>query len=439
MKENIYKEDWVKLNLNEIIKANGIFSDGDWVESKDQDPTGEIRLIQLADIGDGNFRNKSNRFMTLTKAKELNCTFLQKDDILVARMPDPLGRSTLFPFDKEEKYVTVVDVAIIRPKNKHINNKYLLYQINSPLIRTEIDKLKSGSTRKRISRKNLSKIIFEFPPFPIQRAIVQKIEELFSSLDSGIADLQKAQKQLKIYRQAVLKKAFEGDWEKKEIQEIAHVQTGATPKRGNTSYWENGDIPWVTSTVVNEGFVTKASEFVTEKAINETNCKIIPKGSLLIAMYGEGKTRGKCSELKIDTATNQALAAITLKDKYLNSKIFLKLFLQKNYEDIRLLSSGGVQPNLNLSLIKNTQIPFPPIEEQHQIVREIESRLSVCDAVEKNIEESLQKAESLRQSILKQAFDGKLLSPGEINQCKQQPDYEPAAVLLERTKARLRN
>lgn len=254
-------------------------------------------------------------------------------------------------------------------------------------------------------------------------------------LDSGIADLKKAQEQLVIYRQAVLKKAFEGEYPTKKIIEIADVKTGATPKRGNKDYWENGTIPWVTSTVVNSDYVNEPSELITERAIKETNCKIIPKGSLLVAMYGEGKTRGKCSELNIDTATNQALAGIILFEENIESKRFVKWFFIKNYEEMRLLSSGGVQPNLNLSIIRNTVIPFPKLKEQHQIVREIESRLSVCDKVEESIAESFEKAKALRQSILKKAFEGKLLSEEEIAKCKREKDYEPAHILLERIRS----
>ncbi len=426
------REDWIECTLDKLIDDDGLFKDGDWVEKKDQDPNGQVRLIQLADIGDGNFRDKSSKYLNLKRAKEMNCSFLMQGDILIARMPEPLGRCTFFPFDEEEKFITAVDVAILRPKNKSIYNSFLLHQINSPSIRNKIDKLKSGTTRKRISRKNLNKINFSFPSLVEQKAIVKKIEELFSSLDSGIADLKKAQDQLVIYRQAVLKKAFEGEYPQKIIIEIADVNTGATPKRGNSEYWENGSIPWVTSTVVNNDFVNEPSELITENAIKKTNCKLIPKGSLLVAMYGEGKTRGKCSELNIDAATNQALAAITLLEENKDSKKFLKLFLLKNYEEIRLLSSGGVQPNLNLTIIKNTIIPFPSLKEQHQIVSDIESRLSVCDKVEKDIADSLEKAQALRQSILKKAFEGTLLSAAEIKECKEHKEYEPASVLLER-------
>src|SRR5690242_19759632 len=103
-----------QVTLSQIIGKDGIFVDGDWVESKDQDPTGSVRLIQLADVGEGKFVNKSKRYLTIEKATELKCTFLKPGDVLVARMPDPIGRACIFP-ELGEQCVTVVDVCIIRP------------------------------------------------------------------------------------------------------------------------------------------------------------------------------------------------------------------------------------------------------------------------------------------------------------------------------------
>jgi len=114
---------WVWATLPNTIGINGIFVDGDWVESKDQNPNGEVRLIQLADIGDGYFRNRSDRFLTFQKAIELKCTFLMERDLLIARMPDPLGRACLFPLKEYKKYVTVVDFAIVRNDSSGFNNR----------------------------------------------------------------------------------------------------------------------------------------------------------------------------------------------------------------------------------------------------------------------------------------------------------------------------
>src|SRR5712672_282910 len=95
---------WTMATIEELIASNGVFIDGDWVETKDQDPNGSVRLIQLADIGDGNFRDRSARFLTGNKAQELSRTFLQQGDILVARMPEPLGRCCIFPLEGKDSF-----------------------------------------------------------------------------------------------------------------------------------------------------------------------------------------------------------------------------------------------------------------------------------------------------------------------------------------------
>ena len=201
---------WAHATIDVLVPSCGVFNDGDWVESKDQDPNGDVRLIQLADIGDGIFIDKSNRFLTRKKASELNCTFLNNGDLLIARMPDPLGRACLFPLSGAEKYVTVVDVCIVRLGQHSANRKFLMYVINSPEIRSQIETYKSGSTRKRISRANLKKITFPLPPRKEQDRIVARIETLFADLESGIQCLVAVRKQMEVYRQSFLKRAFEG-------------------------------------------------------------------------------------------------------------------------------------------------------------------------------------------------------------------------------------
>lgn len=202
---------WAVGTIPDLIGTNGVFIDGDWVESKDQDPKGEIRLVQLADIGDGFFINKSNRFMTMDKAIELRCTFLKKGDVLIARMPDPLGRACIFPGDSKES-VTVVDVCIVRPSMaEHFDQRWLMHFINTQDFRERINSLQSGSTRKRISRGNLATLSLPIPPRHEQTRIVDKLEDLFADLDAGVAELKAAQKKLAQYRQSLLKAAVEGE------------------------------------------------------------------------------------------------------------------------------------------------------------------------------------------------------------------------------------
>jgi type I restriction enzyme S subunit len=198
-------------------------------------------------------------------------------------------------------------------------------------------------------------------------------------------------------------------WVRVTVEQIASVGTGATPLRSNKAYYDEGTVPWVTSGALNDLFVKESKEFITELALKETNVKLFPKHSLLIAMYGEGKTRGKASELIIEAGTNQACAALVFEGKQKAIQPYAKLFFLKNYNDIRMLSSGGVQPNLNLGIIKSTLVPLPPKEEQVAVTQEVENRLSVAEELEHTVDNNLKRAERLRQSILKQAFSGKLI------------------------------
>jgi type I restriction enzyme, S subunit len=319
--------------------------------------------------------------------------------------------------------VGLLNQRVASIKDITINKEYLFSFFQTEEFKKYLKSKFSETLQPNLSPKDLELAPIPLPPLSIQAKIVEKIETLLSELDRGKAQLLTAQAQLKTYRQAVLKYAFEGKltgenvkegelpkgWKWVKIGDIADVGTGITPLRTNKTFWEGGTIPWITSGALNDEKVYKAKEFITQKALNETNLKIYPKHTLLVALYGEGKTRGKCSELFFESTTNQAIAAIKLKIEFSESRNFLKMFLLKKYDDLRTLASGGVQPNLNLSLIKNTELPFPPLSIQAQIVSEIESRLSVCDKLEETIKASLLQSESLRQSVLKRAFEGKLV------------------------------
>ena len=214
-----------------------------------------------------------------------------------------------------------------------------------------------------------------------------------------------------------------------KVGNVGSVGTGITPLKSRSDFYANGNIPWVTSGALNENFVTEASDYVTELALKGTNLRIYPKHTLLIALYGEGKTRGKCSELLIEATTNQAIAAIVQEGISEKLRKYMKWFFQKNYGDIRLKSSGGVQPNLNLSIIENTMFPMCSIEEAAHVVDAIEIKLSEADQLDQTLTTALQQAEALRQSILKKAFSGQLVS--------QDPHDEPASKLLARIQAEI--
>ena len=148
-----FPSGWTKSTIAGTIGRDGVFVDGDWVETKDQDPNGDVRLVQLADIGDGVYRDRSARYLTRSKAIELKCTFLKPNDVLVARMPDPLGRACLFPGDRKQS-VTAVDVCIIRTgRQGAADHQWFIFALNSPQFRSSMATLASGRPGRRAKRE----------------------------------------------------------------------------------------------------------------------------------------------------------------------------------------------------------------------------------------------------------------------------------------------
>ncbi|EOC1334540.1 restriction endonuclease subunit S [Cronobacter turicensis] len=179
-------------------------------------------------------------------------------------------------------------------------------------------------------------------------------------------------------------------WEWCRIIEIALVGTGATPSRDNPDYWQNPEFNWVTSGETSLPFIFNTVERISGKAVKETNVSIYPTGTLIIAMYGQGKTRGQITELCISAGTNQACAAIQLLDNNEYHRRYVKLFFEKSYEDLRSLAAGGAQPNLNLAKVSNTPIPMPPFSEQVKITTKIEELFKVCDTLKSRLQSAQQ-------------------------------------------------
>lgn len=167
--------------LAEVI-GNGLVSDGDWIESKDQDANGDVRLIQLADIGDGRYLNKSNRFLTKETASRLKCTPLLAGDVLIARMPDPIGRACIFPGDANEA-ITVVDVCILRVDQRTTDAAWLMNVINADFTRRAIEKAAGGTTRTRVSRGSLEKLHLPTPALQEQHKIAAILTAVDDKLD----------------------------------------------------------------------------------------------------------------------------------------------------------------------------------------------------------------------------------------------------------------
>ena len=191
-------------------------------------------------------------------------------------------------------------------------------------------------------------------------------------------------------------------WKWVRLKQISEIGTGATPLTSEKRYYENGTIPWITSSSTGNDFIIEADDFITTEALDETNCNVNPVGTLIVAMYGQGKTRGQIAELCIEAATNQACATIQVPDTQDNIlRSFIKLVFKKMYHEIRQLAQGGTQPNLNLSKIANTVFCIPPLAEQQEIVETVSDTLDTILKIEKQIQERRILSERLISGIIR--------------------------------------
>ncbi|VVN21375.1 restriction endonuclease subunit S [Pseudomonas fluorescens] len=382
------------------------------------DPTeGYVRLLQIRDFG----AKPVPTYIQETKSIK-TC---EKDDLLIARYGASLGRICTGMSGAYNvalaKLVCPVEVSKAFAKHYLCSEEF-----QAPL------RLLSRSAQNGFNKEDLSDFDFSFPPKAEQTRIAQKLDELLAQVETLRARIDAIPTLLKRFRQSILSAAVSGRllgnaecWHSTRIGDICIVSTGKTPKRDILNYWEHGDIPWLTSAVTGEDFCSKAEQFVTEFALKDCSLKMFQPGTLLMAMYGEGKTRGQVTELKISATCNQACAAITVNET-IARKEFVKIRLQENYEEIRKQAVGGAQPNLNLNKVREISISLPSLEEQTEIVRRVEQLFAFADQLETKVASAKNRIDHLTQSILAKAFRGELVP--------QDPNDEPASALLERIK-----
>ncbi|MEK6564574.1 MAG: restriction endonuclease subunit S [Candidatus Omnitrophota bacterium] len=301
--------------------------------------------------------------------------------------------------------------ALFRPLPA-INPRFVGYFFQAPRYRKFISAISKGTNINNLKREHILDIDFCLPSSQEQNQIVDSLEELLSDLDNAIENLKKAQAQLKVYRRAILKKAFIGKWNKVPLQNISEAVGGCAFK--SSSFIEQGVYQVIRIGNVRPGLIRLSVSPIFLDSIDEkiaSKYLLIP-GDVIISLTGTRKKRdyGYTAVVKErHLLLNQRLAYLRFNETCL-PEFFLYYSWTESFKDSFFASETGNvgQGNVGMKAIQSTEIPLPSRQEQKQIVQSIESRFSVCDMMEESIVENLQKAEALRQSILKEAFEGNL-------------------------------
>ena len=250
--------------------------------------------------------------------------------------------------------------------------------------------------------KLLKELSIPIPSLSEQQSIIaelDKINELISLKKSQLNDLD-ALAQSIFYDMFGDPVVNEKGWEIKKLGEVFEIGTGSTPERKKSDRYYGGRVCWVKTTEVHNCDIYETEEKITDIALEETNCSIYPIDTILMAMYGQGKTRGQIARLRTEAATNQACAAI-LPNRSVCNVDYLYQFLHVSYEHIREIGRGGTQPNMNLSLVKSIRFPHPPLPLQQSFATKVEK----IEAEKQHVKQSLKDLETLLASRMQYWFD----------------------------------
>ncbi|HHE0504263.1 TPA: restriction endonuclease subunit S [Vibrio parahaemolyticus] len=391
--------------LGEIASDNGLIVDGDWVESKDQDPNGNVRLLQLADIGVGRFIDKSSRFMTEEKAKELKCTFLKEGDILIARMPDPIGRACIFP-GSSQHCVTVVDVCIFRVNPEEFDNRWLMYMINSTGFYHQILEFVSGTTRKRIARKKLEQLGLNCPPLETQQQIATVLEKA----DQLRKDCQQMEQELNSLAQSVFIDMF-GDpvtnpkgWGKKELLSLCSKVTDGTHQ---SPEWANTGVPFLFISNVRNGKVDfDTGKYITRRCYEElTRTSPIEVDDILYTTVGSYGHVALVKDSFPDFCFQRHIAHIKPDpNKIIPEFLYYQLQTSGVKHLADLAVKGIAQKTLNLKDLKKFEMIVPPEDKQLELINYMNHQYQALN----ELEQMKSEYEMLFNSLMQKAFKGEL-------------------------------
>jgi len=479
-------KNWLSVQLSELFldPKNNIVDGpfGSNLKASEYQDEG-IPVIRIQNIDRNRFIDKNINYVSEEKADFLSRHSFKSGDIIITKLGDPVGKACFVP-KKYERGIIVADLIRARIDHKHISDKFLLYQLNSSNLLKQFDKFTKGTTRPRVKLSIVRNLLLKIPPLNEQHRIVYKIEELFSELDNGVSNLKLAQNHLKVYRQSLLKYAFEGklteQWREENNPESAEKLLERIKEERQKRY-EQELKDWKAAVEVWDKDRKKAkkprkprnSKIVSLKLRSELPREWILASFENSAINLDGDRIPLSSSVRSSKKGKYPYYGATGVIDYLDDFIFEGKYLLIGEDGANLLSkakdlafivngkfwvnnhahivktpygmnidflcyyinsltldeyvSGTAQPKLSQSNLNKIPVPYCSLQEQAFIVDELDSQFSVIDNLEQTIESGLQKSEALRQSILKKAFEGKLVP--------QDPKDEPAAELLKSIRA----
>jgi type I restriction enzyme S subunit len=279
-----------------------------------------------------------------------------------------------------------------------VNPNYAYYFLKS--LKKSVEAIGRGVAQNNINQYILKNILIPLPPLDEQKRIADV-------LDKASELIKKRKEQIRLMDELAKSLFIEmfGDpvenpmgWNVKKLGDLAHIETGGTPARINANNYSDTGIPWVKTGEIAAGYILSTEERITELGMENSNCKLLPVNTILLAMYGQGITRGKVGLLKIVATTNQACAAILPNESY--SSEYLLQLLDLCYNNLRELSRGGNQPNLNLTIVKEYNVPLAPLLLQNEFADRI-------DAIEQQkalLQNGLTKMETAYKALMQEYF-----------------------------------
>ncbi|EGQ9312984.1 restriction endonuclease subunit S [Vibrio vulnificus] len=360
---------------------------------------GDIPWIKSGELPDGEILSVEE---TITQAglEKSSAKLVPEGTLVIAMYGATVGRLGILTFPA----ATNQAVCAITPDDT-LDRDYLFYWLLS--IRNKLIDTSFGGAQPNISQSVIRELEIPLPQISEQRKIAASLKAQLTDVETARQAALVQLSDVRLLRARMLK-AFFAELDsvpKKRLGDNAPTASGSTPSRGNKQYWEPAEIAWVKTGEVAFAPITSTEEAISNLALDECSLKLLPPKTILIAMYGQGKTRGQSAILEIPATTNQACFAIMPNNTW--DPDFLYLWLKSSYQDLRELSAdrGGNQANLNGALLKSLEIPAPDKTEQKKVVKRIQTALTEIDALEQSNKAVLADIEKLPARILTQAFE----------------------------------